>query len=109
MALSLTYVFVTSGNNRNNAGISEGFDSTVDGLGEGSAQGHVHNSLSANILPLNIVNDELHAVQHTGVATTAIGIKDLDCHEVDLLRNTESETADRASDVATMAILVFVL
>lgn len=106
---TFTHVLVTSGNNGDDAGISEGFDGSVDGLRERTAQGHVHNSLSADSLPLDIVDNELHAVQNAGVAAASIGIKDLDGHEFDILRNTESIAADGASNVATVTIFIFVL
>lgn len=104
-----TYVLVTSGNNGDDAGSSEGFDGAVDSLREGTPQGHVHNSLAALSVLLDVVDHELHAVEDTRVAAAAVGVEDLDCDEVDLLGNAKGGSADGTSNVAAVTVLIIVL
>lgn len=65
----LTYVLVSSSDDGDDTGSADGLDGAVDSLGERSAQRHVHNSLSGESLLLDVVDDELHAVQDARVAT----------------------------------------
>lgn len=104
-----TYVFITGGNNGDNAGSVEGLDGAVDGAGQGTAQGHVHDSLAGDAAPLDVVNDKLHAVEDARVGTAAVGAEDLDRDEVDVLCYTECGTANGAGYVAAVAVLVIVL
>lgn len=68
--LMFTHVLVTSSHNGDNTGLEKSLNSTVDSLGLVTTKGHVHNSLASTVVLLDIVDDELHALKDTRVATT---------------------------------------
>lgn len=105
----LTYVLVTSGYDRNNASRGESLDGAVDGLGEGASKRHVHDRLAGNVLLLDIVRDELKALEDTRVGTGTVLAKNLDSHELAVLGDTESGTGNGSSDVGSVTVLISVL
>lgn len=104
-----TYVLVAGSNNGDNAGVGDGGDGVVHGRGERASQGHVHNSLAGELLGLNVVDDELHAVQDARVATGTAGIEDLDGNELDVLGNAKGSAANGTGNVAAVAVFIGVL
>lgn len=104
-----SYVLITSGDDGDNAGSVDSLNSSVDSLRGGSTKGHIHNSLAGNLLLLNIVDDKLHTIENTRVATRALGVENFDSDQVDLLSYTKGGTADGTSDVAAVTVLIGIL
>lgn len=104
-----TYVLVTGSDNRDNTGVGQSSDGVVDSSGEGAAERHVHNSLAGELLGLDVVDDELHAVQNTRVAARAAGIEDLDSNKLDILGNAKGSTTNGTGNVAAVTVLIGVL
>ena len=104
-----THGLVTGGHNRDNASLEGSRDSAVDGRGEVTTKGHVHNSLASLAPLLCVVNNELHALKNTGVAATTRSVEHLDGNKVSLLRDTKGSTSDGTSDVAAVAVFVVIL
>lgn len=58
---------------------------------------------------MDVVNNELHAVENARVAARAVGIEDLDSNELNVLGHSKGSTANSASNVAAVAVLIGVL
>lgn len=104
-----THVLVASSHNGDNASLEESLDGTVDGRREVTTQRHVHNSLALLSSLLDVVNDELHALENARVAAAARSIQDLDSNKIGLLGNAKGSTGDGTSDVAAMSVLIVIL
>ena len=101
-----TYVLIASSNDGHDAGVADGLDGAVQCLGEGSAEGHVHDGLALDAALLDVVDDELHAVEDGRVLASPLGVEDLDSHDLGLLGNAKGGAGDGARDVAAVALLV---
>lgn len=107
--LRLTHVFVTGSDNGHDTSLVEVLNGLVNSLGQSTAKRHVHDSLALDAALLDVVDDELHAVENIGVLAAAVGIEDLDSNKVDLFGNTKLGASNGTSNVAAVAVLIGVL
>lgn len=103
------YRFVTSSNDGEDASPVEGVDGIVHGLGTRSAEGHVHDGLADDAAALNVLGDELHALEDAISGTAAVASEDLDADKFGFLGHAKGGAGDGAGDVAAVAVGVVIL
>ena len=100
---------VTRSDGKEDAGIDNGLSGVVDGLGETTTKGHVHDSTVGAVLAGSVSDDKLHTSNDASVGARAIIAKDLDSQESGGLGNTVGSAADGAGNMGTVALNIVVV